>query len=327
MKLGLYFDLRNPAGWRRPWASHYRSTLDRIVAADRLGIGSVWLTEHHLFDDGYLPQPLTFAAAVAARTMRLRVGTGVVVAPFRHVLHMAEEAALVDLISDGRLEMGFGTGWSPNEFEAFGINIADRIALTERAVIEVRRLLHEGFVSPPPVQRTIPIWLGHRTAAGARRAGRLGVGLLSLDASLLRPYLDGIEEGGHDRNTARMGGLLNVIVADDPELARERLQPYVAYQRSAYQVDNPSNLSKTTVVTDPSIVDAWLHVLTPEDAITLVQRRCGGLPARHVYFWASIAGMPDDLTERHLELVCGPVCKALATTTHDAVAAPQATDR
>ncbi|MCZ7587506.1 MAG: LLM class flavin-dependent oxidoreductase [Gaiella sp.] len=319
MKLGLYVDLRNPPAWRRPWAAHYSSTLDRIVAADRLGAGSAWLTEHHLFDDGYLPQPLTFAAAVAARTTRLRVGIGILIAPFRHALHMAEEAAVVDLISGGRLELGFGAGWSLREFEAFGIDIADRVALTEAAVVEVRRLLYEGIVTPPPVQCPVPIWLGYQTAAGARRAGRLGVGLLSLKASLLDPYLEGLEEGGHGRGVARMGGLLNIIVADDPELARERLLPYAAYQRSTYQGDKAPGASESTPTGEPRVTKTWLHVVTPEDAIALIQRRCAGLPVQHVYVWASIAGMPDDLTERHLELVCGPVRDALETTTHAAV--------
>lgn len=315
MNVGLYVDLRNPPAWRRPWAAHYSSTLDRIVAADRLGAGSVWLTEHHLFDDGYLPQPLTFAAAVAARTKRLRVGVGVVIAPFRHAIHMAEEAAVVDLISGGRLELGFGAGWSVREFEAFGIDIADRFALTEAAVVEVRRLLDDGVVTPPAVQCPVPIWLGYQTAAGARRAGRLGVGLLSLDPALLNPYLHGLEEGGHGSGAARMGGLLDIVVADDPELARERIQPYAAYQRSTYRGDHRLSRKESVPAGRPGTTRAGPDVVTPEDAATLIHRRCAGLPVQHVYVWASIAGMPDDLTERHLELLCGPVREALEATT------------
>jgi alkanesulfonate monooxygenase SsuD/methylene tetrahydromethanopterin reductase-like flavin-dependent oxidoreductase (luciferase family) len=313
VKLGLYVDLRNPPGWRRPWVAHYSSTLDRIAAADRLGIDSVWLTEHHFFEDGYLPQPLTFAAAVAARTTRLRVGIGIVIAPLRHALHLAEEAAVVDLISGGRLELGFGAGWSSLEFEAFGVDIADRFTLTEATVVEVRRLLDRGIVTPPPVQCPIPYWLGYGSATGARRAGRLGVGLLSLDATLLDPYRAGLEEGGHGADAARMGGLLDVVVADDPELAHERILPYAAYQRSTYRREVVSRRDRSAASTADALraSGAGPRVVSPEDAVALIQRRCAGLPVEHVYVWASIAGMPDDLAERHLELVCGPVRDAL----------------
>ena len=77
MKIGVYFDLRNPPLWRRPWAEHYARSLELCEEADRLGAGAIWLSEHHFFEDGYLPQPLTFAAAVAARTTNVRIGTAV----------------------------------------------------------------------------------------------------------------------------------------------------------------------------------------------------------------------------------------------------------
>jgi alkanesulfonate monooxygenase SsuD/methylene tetrahydromethanopterin reductase-like flavin-dependent oxidoreductase (luciferase family) len=97
MHLGLFCDLRNPAQWRRPWADHYRQTLAWIRDAEHLGADAVWLTEHHFFDDGYLPQPLTLAAAIAAQTERVRIGTAIVLGALRHPLHLAEEAAIVDL--------------------------------------------------------------------------------------------------------------------------------------------------------------------------------------------------------------------------------------
>jgi len=108
VKVGVYADLRNPPAWRRPWAEHYARTLDRIAGAERLGIDSAWVTEHHFFEDGYLPQPLTLAAAIAARTSRIRIGTAVMLAPLRAPIQIAEEAAVVELVSDGRLELGLG---------------------------------------------------------------------------------------------------------------------------------------------------------------------------------------------------------------------------
>src|SRR3954453_16699104 len=120
MRVGIYTDLRNPPPWRRDWAGHYARVLDRIGEAERLGLDSVWLSEHHLFEDGYLPQPLTFAAAIASRTSRMRIGTPVLLAPLRPAVQIAEEAAIVDLVSEGRLELGLGSGYLPDEFAAFG---------------------------------------------------------------------------------------------------------------------------------------------------------------------------------------------------------------
>ncbi|WP_239375380.1 LLM class flavin-dependent oxidoreductase, partial [Frankia sp. Cj5] len=76
MQVGLYFDLRNPPERRQDPTRLYGFTLEMCQEAERLGADSIWVTEHHLFDDDYLPQPLTFAAAIAARTNRVRIGTG-----------------------------------------------------------------------------------------------------------------------------------------------------------------------------------------------------------------------------------------------------------
>lgn len=81
---GLYFDFRNPEPWRRDLTAYYGRHLDLISEADRRGLGSVWVSEHHFVDDGYLPAPLTALAAIAARTERVRLGTAVVVAPLQH---------------------------------------------------------------------------------------------------------------------------------------------------------------------------------------------------------------------------------------------------
>ena len=176
------------------------------MEAERLGAGAAWFTEHHGFPDGYLPQPLVLAAATAARTSRLRVGTAVLLAPLRHPRHIAEEAALVDLVSGGRLELGIGAGYAAGEFEAFGADLGGRFRATEGAATEIARLLAAGEVSPAPVQDPLPLWLGYRGPRGARRAGRLGAGLLSLDRRLLAPYRAGLAEGGHDPDAdARMG--------------------------------------------------------------------------------------------------------------------------
>jgi alkanesulfonate monooxygenase SsuD/methylene tetrahydromethanopterin reductase-like flavin-dependent oxidoreductase (luciferase family) len=333
MRVGIYLDLRNPPRWRRPWGTRYAQALERIVEAERLGIGSVWLTEHHLFEDGYLPQPLTFAAAIAARTKRVRIGTAIMLAPLRPALQIAEEAAVVDIVSGGRLELGLGPGYRVPEFEAYGVDIERRIELYEERVRELRRLWGEGICTPPPMQERLPVWLGVTSAAGARRAGRLGEGLLWLDPALLAPYREGLAAGGGDPGAARMAGLANVILADDPESAWDRIGPHLAYQRESYnryaaeglrsdqgEALRPGSLSPGQEVTDlerlrgrgDHALPPRLHVLAPDDAVRLLRSWLGDLPVVDVFLWESIAGMPDDLAERHVELVATKLAPALA---------------
>lgn len=318
MKVGIFLDLRNPARWQRPWADHYRRTVDLVVGAEQVGIDSVWLSEHHLFDDGYLPQPLTFAAGLATRTQRIRIGTAVLVAPFRHPRHVAEEAAVVDLLSGGRLELGMGAGYAQHEYDAFGAEIKRRYGATDAVVREVKRLLRDGEVTPPPVQAELPIWVGYQGPQGAARAGRLGVGLLTLNPASLEPYVENLRDSGHDPASARMGGVVNVIVADDPEEAKRRILPHYAHQSVTYQQAHGSTKTFDEVVEQMRArLDATgelpgLAVRDVAGAVDEIRRLTDGLPVEHVYCWASVAGMDDDLVERNVELLATQVRPALA---------------
>jgi alkanesulfonate monooxygenase SsuD/methylene tetrahydromethanopterin reductase-like flavin-dependent oxidoreductase (luciferase family) len=321
VRLGFYFDLRNPAPWARPWPEVYGRALDLVVEAERLGAASVWFSEHHLFTDGYLPQPLTFAAAAAARTSRVRIGTAVLLAALRPAALVAEEAAVIDQLSGGRLELGIGAGYSVPEYELYNADITKRYGLTDAAVAEIRRLLDDGIVTPPAAQNPFPIWLGYQGPQGAKRAGRLGVGLLSLDRALLDPYREGLVEGGHDPAIARTGGMLDVIVADDPEAAFERILPHYAHQLNSYRAaavagsgrDAPKEITVEKLRSGAAQKGQipGLRVLTPTDAVNAIREATHGSPVEHVYLWASVAGMPEDLVERHVELTCTQVATNL----------------
>ena len=152
MKVGVWFDLRNPPGWRQDPARLAAFTLELCEEAELLGADSLWFSEHHGFEDGYLSQPLTFAAAAAARTTRVRLGTGILVAPLRKTAQLAEEAAVVDLISGGRLELGLGAGYRVPEFELFGTDFTARYRILDQQVSELRRLWGDGGLIPAPGQ-------------------------------------------------------------------------------------------------------------------------------------------------------------------------------
>ena len=171
MRLGLYYDLRNPGG-ARSWARVYAAALDRIGWADGAGIGAIWVTEHHGFADGYLPAPLTFCAAIAARTHRARIGTAVVVSPLIPPAALAEQAAVVDILSDGRLELGLGAGWRAGEFAAFGADYARRYEALEHAVRS--RNSFEGSPAPGFAARSIAAVCRARSAASSGSGVRSG---------------------------------------------------------------------------------------------------------------------------------------------------------
>ena len=321
MDVGIYLDGRNPPQWARPWPEHYARTLELVEEAERLGAASVWLSEHHFFEDGYLPQPLTFAAAIAARTRSIRIGTAVLLAALRTPAHLAEEAAMVDILSNGRLDLGVGLGYRIPEYEGFGRSFDRRFAQTAEVLREVLRLWDEGGVTPLPVQRPMSVWGGFFGPRGARFAGEIGAGLLAIDPALMAPYREGLAAGGHDPASARCAAVVNLVVSDDPEAAWPRIRPHLEYQWDSYN----RYAVEGTGAPEPRPIDAdrWIApgrdgapprfgVFTPDDAVAHIRALTDGLPVTQVYLWASIAGMPDDLVERHVTLACTDLRARLA---------------
>jgi len=321
MDVGIYLDLRNPPRWAVPWPDHYARSLEVVEEAERLGASSVWLSEHHFFEDGYLPQPLTFAAAIAARTRSIRIGTAVLLAALREPAHLAEEAAMVDILSNGRLDLGVGLGYRVPEYTRFGRPFEKRFARTEAVLREVIRLWETGGVTPLPVQRPLPLWGGFFGPRGARLTGELGAGLLAFDPALLEPYRAGLEAGGHDPESARCAAVVNLVIADDPEAAWERIRPHLSYQWDSYHRYGVEDTGAP--VPRPIDPDKWcapgrdgapprFGVFTPEGAAAHVRAVTADVPAQAVYLWASIAGMPKDLADRHVELACTELRRLLA---------------
>jgi alkanesulfonate monooxygenase SsuD/methylene tetrahydromethanopterin reductase-like flavin-dependent oxidoreductase (luciferase family) len=170
IRFGLWYDFRNPPQWRQPADRLYGETLDQIAWAENNGFDDVWLSEHHFIEDGYLPSILPVAAAIAARTKRIRIASGVLLMPFHNPVRLAEDIAVVDVISGGRVELGIGAGFKHEEFEGFGVPFKERGARTNQSLEIVRRLLSgeavtfksEFFdfknvkVTPEPIQKPHP---------------------------------------------------------------------------------------------------------------------------------------------------------------------------
>ncbi len=314
MKVGVWFDLRNPPGWRQDPARLAAFTLELCEEAELLGADSLWFSEHHGFEDGYLSQPLTFAAAAAARTTRVRLGTGILVAPLRKTVQLAEEAAVVDLISGGRLELGLGAGYRLPEFELFGTDFTARYRILDQQVSELRRLWGDGGLTPAPAQKELPIWLGYQGPKGARRAGRMGEGLLTVAKDSWPHYRDGLAEGGHDPATARMAGGIQAYVTDDPERDWPRVAPHIAYAQDGYRrymvegtghpVPRPVDPERLRTRGPDAGPMSYFLFGTPEEVAKAIGEYAGDAPVQTVWLGASVAGLPEDLAVRHVQTIC-----------------------
>ena len=314
MDVGLYFDLRNPPDWRTDPTRLYGFTLDMCQEADRLGIGSLWTTEHHLFDDGYLTQPLTYLSAVAARTKRARLGTGVMLAPLRTAAQIAEEATVVDIISGGRLELGLGSGYRPSEFKFYGASFETRFKALDTIALEVQHLLTEGKITPSPVQQPLPLWMGYMGEKGARRAGRMGLRLMSTNTKLWPHYRGGLIEGGYDPDIAHMGGVIFGWITDDPEGDWPVVAKHYHYQAESYgrhAAEGENKVAQNFAELDveklrwregPFKTNKFL-LATPEQAAEKLKELAASAPIKDVYFFASIGGMPEKMVAKHVETI------------------------
>jgi alkanesulfonate monooxygenase SsuD/methylene tetrahydromethanopterin reductase-like flavin-dependent oxidoreductase (luciferase family) len=315
VRLGVYFDLRDPAPWRVGWDRVHGRALEAAQEAERRGLESVWLSEHHLFEDGYLPQPLVFAAAVAARTTRVRIGTAVLLAPLRPAIDIAEQAAVVDRVSGGRLELGLGAGYRVPEFEAFGAAPDERFAALEQRVRDVRAMWRDGEVTPTPAQDPPPIWVGAHGERGARLAGRTGAGLLSLNPALWAPYLRAREEAGFGTAGVRASGPMSLLLADDPERTAAQVAPFAEHQWAVYDArardgaDAP--LTRLFAARAPGAPPP-VHVVDVDEAARRLRALAAAMPVDHVFLWERVAGMPDAIAERHVELMADELAPLLA---------------
>lgn len=175
----------------------YAQAIALAEEAERLGFDSVWTSEHHFVDDAYLPSVLPLSAAIAARTERILIGTGLLLAPLHEPLRVAEDAAVVDLIADGRLLLGLGLGWRGEEFEAFGVSLRDRVRRLEDSVAVYRQAWSGELVTggshlsypdvavrPRPARAGgPPIWIGALSEVAVRRAGRIGDGFMATEVT------------------------------------------------------------------------------------------------------------------------------------------------
>ena len=251
LRFGVVYDFRNPPDSGRSFPDLYARTLEQIRFVDQLGFDSVWITEHHFVEDGYLPSFIAVAGAVAAVTERVQISSDVLLMPFQQPLRLAEDLAVLDNLSNGRMMVGVGMGYAPHEFKAFGIDRRQRVSLTEEGLDVLKlawtedRFSYQGKryqfddvqVRPRPVQTGgPPIWIAAMSEPGARRAARFGAHLLPQGdrAAVLDPWLDALKDEDKDPGEYRVGIIRSCLVSDDPDALFTRIRDSARYVGDIY---------------------------------------------------------------------------------------------
>jgi alkanesulfonate monooxygenase SsuD/methylene tetrahydromethanopterin reductase-like flavin-dependent oxidoreductase (luciferase family) len=284
--LKLRYDLRSPNDDGVQRADRFDAALEQIEWADRLGFHSVQFHEHHGVADGYLPSPIVFAAAAAARTRRIGIEVGALLVPLHDPLRLAEDLAVLDLISRGRLTVVPAAGYVPGEFAMFGKLKSHRGRAVEHAVSVLRQAWtgqpfdYEGrtvTVTPTPFQRHgPPLLMGGGSEPAARRAARIGDGYAPIDSASWEHYRAArIELGGPDPGQLPPRSPLFLYVTDDPEAVWARIGESLLYEMNSYG-EFASAAGETTPFTITDDVDALRSspnyaVITPEACIALAK--------------------------------------------------------
>jgi alkanesulfonate monooxygenase SsuD/methylene tetrahydromethanopterin reductase-like flavin-dependent oxidoreductase (luciferase family) len=266
-------------------------------------------------------------AGIAAVTSRIRIHPSAVLLPLHDPIRVAEDVAVLDNVSDGRVDLTIGLGYVPSEFAMFGVSLKDRARLIDKKLVALRRALagerfdYEGrsvHVTPRPVQSPFPsMYIGGAVQASAIRAAELGDGFLPtvMSEELRDIYLDRCKalnkEPGPILDITR--GPSFIFVAEDPEAAWARIAPHAMYETNAYGrwAKQTGTAMRFTAVNSLEDVKALRNyrVVTPEQCLELGKdlHRAGAL----MIFTPMLAGLPEDLSWSSLELFAQKVLPEL----------------
>ncbi len=282
----IRFDQRAP-GLDPPEAQRqYGAALEMSEWADGQGFDMLVLSEHHASADGYLPSPLVMAAAVAARTKRIPIWISALLVPLHDPVRLAEDVAVVDLISNGRISIVAGLGYRPVEYALFDRAWAGRGKRLDACLeIMVKAWTGEPFeldgetvqVTPRPVQQPHPmVLIGGSGPAAAKRAARFGFGFFPPigDDELVQLYLDECERLGHAPGwVGQPKGPGTLFVSEDPDRLWSRIGSNLLHDAVTYhqwQTDDiRSHVKSTATTVDELRAEGVYQILTPDECVAL----------------------------------------------------------
>lgn len=349
VQLGMLHLFENPVG--KSEHQIVKEQMELMIEAERLGFDSVWPAEHHFSEYGFCGSPQVSLAAVAARTSRIRLGTGVVVLPFHNPIRVAEDFAFLDLLSDGRVSLGVGRGYQPTEYEGFGLDQEKSREIFDEAIRLVQRCWTEERVTfcgrhyhvenlavrPKPLQKPHPpIYMACLSAETFRLAGRYGFHVLMSAAFGLSPemaaqgiadYRAGRQEAGLDPEGGQIACLVMVYPGETTGEAHADFGPrvdwyyrtiakYVAPPLDRGPVKSYEMYSKTRrlaeTVTFAQLRDGPLMVCGDVDyCIDKLTRLARQFGFNELLCWTRIGGLDNRKVLRAMELMSGDVMPAV----------------
>jgi alkanesulfonate monooxygenase SsuD/methylene tetrahydromethanopterin reductase-like flavin-dependent oxidoreductase (luciferase family) len=306
----LASDMRAPE-FGAPPVELYKAALDQCEWADRLGFQAVSFMEHHATSDGYLPSPLVMAAAAAGRTKDILIGVGVMLLPLYHPLRAAEDLAVLDLVSGGRLRITVGAGYRQAEYAQFGLDLRKRPSLMERGIETLKKAWtgepfeYEGKtvrILPRPAQSPRPaITMGGSSKAAGERAARIADGYAPVAPHLYEDYRAALAALGKPvpEPMRAAGAYMYLHVTRDPETDWAKVAPHALHENNDYAAwleGEPNPVYHK--VTDPAelLASGMYKIVTPEQCLEMA-RKDGALS-----FKPLIAGLDPAIAWESLRL-------------------------
>jgi alkanesulfonate monooxygenase SsuD/methylene tetrahydromethanopterin reductase-like flavin-dependent oxidoreductase (luciferase family) len=314
LELNLRYDMNSPP-FGAPHPALYRAAIEQAAWADRLGFNQVFLAEHHGAEHGYCPSSMVQAASIFAVTRQIRVHLSALVVTLHDPLRLAEDLAVLDNISDGRIVFTAGMGYRPHEFEMFGRDPSRKLAiLNETLAVLKQAWTGEPFeyhgrtvrVTPRPVQPGGPkIYMGGSTEKSAIRAGRAGYEYFPGVPDLFEIYkAERAAAGFGPPEPLLKPGASFLYVSDDPNRDWPLVGPHVAYATNTYaEWAKERGVGETRYKPAVSLEDLKqapnIKVLTPDACFDYV-KALG--PDSQVTFHALLGGLDPALSWKSLRL-------------------------
>ena len=252
LRVGVCYDFRNPPDSGVKDQVLYGEILEQVTWLDQLGADLVWFTEHHFVEDGYLPSWIPVAGAMSSITKHVRFGTDICLMPFNHPIRLAEDLAVLDNLSGGRVEVGLGIGYAPHEFRGFGFPVSRRVSLMEEGIEMLQKCLSgEPFsfhgkryqfedvkITPGYVQEGgPPLWVAAMSEAGALRAAKYNTNFLpqGLKANSYDPWVEKLEATGRNPGDHRVGIIRSILVTEDRDRDWQAVRAAERYRMALYR--------------------------------------------------------------------------------------------
>lgn len=317
LTLNMRFDMRAPDFAASPGAL-YPAAVDMAAWADERGFSSIGISEHHATEDGYCPAPLLLGSAIAARTQHVKIRFGVMLLTLHHPLRAAEEIAVLDNLSEGRVIPMYGAGYRMEEFEMFGIDPKKRAKIMETSIEAMKEAWkgewfeYEGaraLVRPRPYQDPHPpIHMGGSIESTARLAARIADDFFPSTVPLVEVFQQERERLGKgrvpDKNYGAKGSWF-IHVTEDPDKAWNVIAPHAIHESNTYaewaqQRKGASTFGmagpqdEQTVRENPKYV-----VVTPEECIAMAHDHS---PGGSLGFAPLMGGLDPDFAWESLNL-------------------------